>query len=187
MKLDEPLIRLFDYPTGDILAALPDADSPLWDVDQSRQKTYPVHRLTRSIIFDWLDNAWEIGGPVNVKRYDYVPAALAGPVYACADRLQRHYGGKLVRMTLAELRARAKIPGHVDNGVGVTAVHRCHIPIVSNEQVKFYIDRVPYYLEPNVAYEFDNTRAHAVENLSDQRRVHLLCDFMPAELVAAAA
>jgi hypothetical protein len=187
MKLHEPLIRLFDYPIHDILNALPAEDSPLWEVDQIRQKTFAVHRLTRSIIFDWLDNNWEIGGPVHVKRYNHIPPELAGPVYACAEKIERHFSGKLVRMVLAELRARAKIPGHVDNGIGVTAVHRCHIPIVTNEKVYFIIDRVPYYLEPNVAYEFDNTRMHAVDNQSDQRRVHLLCDFLPPDLVVAPA
>ncbi len=132
MKLSQPLIRLFDYPIDAILAALPAPNSALWDVDQSRQETYRVHRQTRSIIFDWLDADWQIGGPVHVKRYDYVPPELAAPVYECAGKIEKHYGGKLVRMTLAELRGHGKIPVHVDNGIGVTAVLRCHLPIVRN-------------------------------------------------------
>jgi len=183
MKLNEPLINLFDWPIQDILNALPDENSPLWDADRTRQTTYQVHRQTRSIIFDWLDANWEVGGPVNVKRYNYAPPELCAPVYALADRLEAQYSGKLVRMTLAELAPRGKIATHVDNGISITAVHRCHIPVLTNEGVKFIIERIPYFLKPDIAYEFDNTRAHSVDNQSDQRRVHLLCDVLPPELV----
>jgi hypothetical protein len=181
--MDQPLVPLFDYPVADILRVLPEESSPLWDHDRSRQETYPVHRRTRSIIFDWLDNNWEVGGPVNVKRHDYAPQELAAAVYDCAAKLEKHFSGKLVRMTLAELAPHARIAAHIDNGIGVTAVHRCHVPIVTNENVHFYIDRVSHYLKPDVAYEFDNTRLHAVDNQSDMRRVHLLCDIMPPGLL----
>jgi hypothetical protein len=184
MKLPAPLIRLFDCPVDDIAAVLPPASSAVWEVDRSRQTTYPVHRATRSIIFEWLDNDWRIGGPVNVQTHTYAPAELSLAVHACAERLTSSYpGDKLVRVALAELPPRARIPAHVDNGIGVTAMHRCHVPVVTNQNVLFYIDRVSYYLEYGVAYEFDNTRLHAVDNQSDERRVHLLCDFMPAALL----
>jgi hypothetical protein len=188
MKLSAPLIRLFDCPVDDIAAALPEPSSTVWDVDRSRQTTYPVHRLTRSIIFEWLDNDWRIGGPVNVQAHTYASAELSAAVHVCSERLASSYpGGKLVRAALAELSPRARIPAHVDNGIGVTAMHRCHVPIVTNSNVHFYIDRVSYYLERGVAYEFDNTRLHAVDNRSDEPRIHLLCDFLPAALLFDAA
>jgi hypothetical protein len=188
MKLSAPLIRLFDCPVDAIASALPDTFSAVWDADRSRQTTYPVHRTTRSIIFEWLDNDWRVGGPVNVKKHAYAPAELSDAVYGCAELLALSYpGGRLIRMALAELPPRARIPSHVDNGIGVTAMHRCHVPVVTNRNVHFYIDRVSYYLERGVAYEFDNTRLHAVDNRSDEPRIHLLCDFMPASLLFDAA
>jgi Aspartyl/Asparaginyl beta-hydroxylase len=184
MKLSEPLVRLCEYDIGDIARALPDASSPVWDFDKSRQTGYPVHRLTRSILFEWLDNDWQIGGPVTVRSHHYAPTELSAAAYACTGRLAQSYpGGKLVRMTLAELPAGGKIPAHIDNGLGVTAVHRCHVPIVTSREVHFYIDRISHYLECGIAYEFDNTRLHAVDNKSGQRRVHLMFDFMPAMLL----
>ncbi|HWY63165.1 MAG TPA: aspartyl/asparaginyl beta-hydroxylase domain-containing protein [Rhizomicrobium sp.] len=182
------MIRLFDCPVDDIASVLPSASSEVWEVDRSRQTTYPVHRSTRSIIFEWLDNDWRIGGPVKVQRHAYASNELSVAVNGCAERLATSYpGARLVRVALAELPPRARIPAHVDNGIGVTAMHRCHVPVVTNMNVHFYIDRVSYFLERGVAYEFDNTRLHAVDNQSDERRVHLLCDFMPASLTADAA
>jgi hypothetical protein len=184
VKLPAPLIRLLECPVEEIEAALPPASSELWERDRSRQSTYPVHRATRSILFEWLDNDWQVGLKAKVKRHDYAPPALCRAVYASAARMAPSYpGAELVRMTLAEMPPRTRIPAHVDNGIGVTAMHRCHLPIVTNKDVHFTIDRVSHYLERGVAYEFDNTRLHAVDNQSDERRVHLLCDFLPAALV----
>ena len=185
MKLPQPLIRLTDYSVAAIVAALPDAADPLWDTDRFRQTTYPVHRQTRSILFDWLDNDWRLGGPMTVFHYDYPPADLTAAVNACAARALEFYpGARLARMTLAEVPAGAKITPHMDNGIGITAVHRIHVPVVTNPDVHFFIDKVSHCLEANVIYEFDNTRLHSVENRSATRRVHLMCDLIPAALVA---
>jgi hypothetical protein len=179
MKLAEPLIRLFDYPVDDLARALPGPESPLWVEDESLQNTYPVHRNTRSIIFQWLEDDPPEGTEPGVKRHDYAPANLSEAAYACAAKLEAHFPGKLTLMTLAELGPRGKIFSHRDTGSIITAVHRCHIPIMTNPDVHFLIDRQSYRMEANAAYEFDNTRVHSVINQSDVRRVHLICDVMP--------
>lgn len=184
MKLPQPLLRIADYSVDAIAAVLPDASDPLWETERFRQTRFAVHRLTRSILFEWLDDTWQLGGPMRVQRYDYAPAGLTAAVEACAARLLDFYpGARLARMTLAELPAGAKIDGHRDNGIGITAVHRIHVPVLTNPQVHFFIDKISHYLEAGAIYEFDNTRLHAVDNRSDQRRVHLMCDLMPAALV----
>jgi len=184
MKLDVPLIRLGAHSVRDIVAVLPDTDDPIWDFDRFRQTTYPVHRLTRSILFEWLDNNWRPGSPMAIDRLEYAPAVLTEAAQACAAFVLGYYpGARLARMTLAELPAGAKIAAHIDNGIGITAVHRIHVPIITNPAVHFFIDKVSYYLEAGVVYEFDNTRLHAVDNRSAERRVHLMCDLMPTSLV----
>jgi Aspartyl/Asparaginyl beta-hydroxylase len=182
MKLPERLVRLFDCPVGGILAGLPPLSSPLWDVNLHRQTKHAVHRETRSIIFEWIDDRWEPGQDAKVQHFDH-PPVLSKPVYACAEQLNAHVGGKIIRLMLTELKPRGKISPHKDGGAGVILVHRLHVPVVTNPDVKFFIDEIPHYLEPGVAYEFDNTRRHAVDNDSDQPRIHLMCDILPAELV----
>jgi hypothetical protein len=186
MKLPEPLVRIGDYSVAAIAASLPAAADPLWEAERFRQTSYAVHRLTRSILFDWLDNDWRLGSPMKVQRYDYAPAALRAAVDDCVVQVLGFYpGARLARATLAELGAGAAIAPHRDNGIGITAVHRIHVPVLTNPQVHFFIDRVPHYLQADTIYEFDNTRLHAVENRSSERRVHLMLDFMPAALVVA--
>jgi len=182
MKLPERLIKVFDYPVDDILAAMPGLSAPVWDANPYRQNTHKVHSQTRSLIFDWMPDAWLPGQKAVVTRTNNGLPALERAMDACASRLNERYRGKIIRLMLAELVPRGKITPHRDGGAGTILVHRLHVPVITNPDVKFYIDDVPHYLEPGVAYEFDNTRRHAVDNDSDQPRVHLMCDILPAEL-----
>ncbi|MEJ1970271.1 MAG: aspartyl/asparaginyl beta-hydroxylase domain-containing protein [Rhizomicrobium sp.] len=183
MQLPERLIRLFDYPVGDILAAMPDVSDPLWEANPHRQTKHAVHRETRSIIFDWIDDRWQPGQPAQVQRLDCGIPALTGAVDACAAVLNTRYRGRIIRLLLAELAPHGKIAPHRDGGAGTVLVHRLHVPVLTDPEVKFYIDEIPHMLEAGVAYEFDNTRRHAVENESDRPRIHLMCDILPASLV----
>jgi Aspartyl/Asparaginyl beta-hydroxylase len=183
MKLPERLIELFDYPVDAVLAALPPPAAPVWDANPYRQVKHQVHSQTRSIIFEWISDSWQPGQKAVILHSDPAPGPLTDAVYACADKLNERYHGRIIRLLLAELKPRAKISPHKDMGPGVVLVHRLHVPVVSNPDVKFFIDDVSHYLKPGIAYEFDNTRRHAVDNDSDSPRIHLMCDILPAELV----
>jgi len=183
MRLARAVMRLFDYPVDDILAALPPAESELWVGAQFRQKIFRPHSVTRSIVFHWLDQAWVPGSPFIVLRSHYAPRELDAAVSACAAALEQRLDGKVAKLMLAELAAGAAVPAHKDVSPRLTSVHRCHVPVVTNSDVYFYVDDENYFLEPGVAYEFDNTRKHAVENRSGTSRVHLICDIMPASLI----
>ena len=182
MQLSERLVRLFDIPIADVLAALPAPSSPVWDLNPYRQNRHQVHRETRSIIFEWINDDWQPGQKAMVQTTPHEPR-LTQAVYACAEKLSARYHGKIIRLMLTELGPHAKITPHKDGGAGVVLVHRLHVPVITNPGVKFFIDEIPHFLAPGVAYEFDNTRRHAVDNDSASPRVHLMCDILPAALV----
>jgi hypothetical protein len=182
MRLANAVVPLFDYPVHDIVAALPEAGSPLWDSATFRQR-FDAHRATRSIVFNWLADAWRPGQPFIVVQAGNLPGDLTAAVTACADALAEHFDGKVAKLLLAELAQGGAVAPHRDGGV-LAFVHRCHIPVETNGDVSFYVDGEDFKLQPGIAYEFDNTRMHAVENRSDRRRVHLICDIMPSVLVS---
>jgi hypothetical protein len=182
MRLPSSVVALFDYPVDDLVAVLPAAESPLWDKARFRQNAYDVHSQTRSIVFSWLDNSWRPGENLVVFDSDWGQAKLSAAVRACVARLLAHRPGKVAKLMLAELAPGTVIHEHTDQAPSLTLVHRCHVPIVTNEDIVFSIDRMHYYLAPGKAYEIDNTRRHAVENRSTQRRVHLICDIMPQNM-----
>lgn len=180
MRLTEAVVPLFPYPVDDILATLPPTSAPAWDSARFRQGLYRHHSATRSIIFNWLDNNWQPGAPFVALRAQYPAADLAAAVWACADALAARFKGPVAKLMLAELGSGSSVPEHVDKVPALTAVHRCHLPIVTNPDVDFIVDGQRFYLEPGVVYEFDNTRKHGVKNRSAVPRVHLICDIMPS-------
>src|SRR5476649_154902 len=115
MRLDSPIIPLFDYPVEGILAAMPAPASPLWDMAPFRQNRYRAHEATRSIVFNWLPNTWRPGETPEVVRLGYPPAGLTAVVWAFAERLLEHRPGVIAKLMLAELGAGEKIRAHVED------------------------------------------------------------------------
>jgi aspartyl/asparaginyl beta-hydroxylase (cupin superfamily) len=187
MRLDSAIISLFEYPVADILAALPAPASPLWDMAPFRQNRYRAHEATRSIVFNWLPNAWRPGETPIPIRLTYPPTALSDAVWAFAGRLLQHRQGMVAKLMLAELAPGEKIRAHSDTSPALALAHRCHLPIVSSAGVRFLIEREPHLLRPGTCYEFDNTRLHAVRNDGDASRVHLICDILPEAACQTAA
>jgi len=182
MQLAEPVVALFDYPIADIVAALPDAGSPVWDLATFRQNNFAPHAVTRSIVFRWPAPGWKPGSAPVVLRATVLPADLTAAIDACADRIATEVGGEAVRVTLAELPPGGRIEAHHDIG-NLTLIHRCHLPIVTSDDAVLTVERKPHRLRAGTVYDFDNTRLHSAANRGPAPRVHLLCDVLPFELM----
>ena len=186
MRLDCAIIPLFDYAVDDIVAALPAPSSPLWDMAPFRQNRYRAHEATRSIVFNWLPNAWRPGERPATIRLSYPPTPLSDSVWAFAEHLLRYRAGVVAKLMLAELAPGERIRPHTDAAPALIRANRCHLPIVSNEGVSFRVERQRYELRPGTCYELDNTRTHAVRNDGASPRVHLICDILPEAACQAA-
>src|SRR5690606_34290625 len=53
---------------------------------------------------------------------------------------------------------------------------RLHIPIVTHEEVYFYVDEQRVMMRPGELWYCDFTRPHRVHNKSDVARVHMVLD-----------
>jgi len=178
VQLPSALVPLFDYPIAGLLKDLPEHDSPEWDKHRHRQQAFAQQRATRSIVLRWLSNDWQPGQEPIVLRATS-PSPLTSAAEAFAQRLQSHFGGVIAKLFLAELPVGGEIPPHRDLAAALTRSHRCHLPILTNPDTLMTIGDEAFHLEPGIAYEFDNTRTHAVRNAGETRRVHLICDILP--------
>jgi hypothetical protein len=170
--------QLFDCDVRPLLAELAAMPAEIWDVDGARQAAYRQHQHTRSIRFAWLPNSWQRDDPVEIEHPSYAPAGVQKAAWALGRRLEAHFGGRVVKLMLAELKAGGRIAAHVDLGDALTLVHRCHVPIITNDRVHMMIDGARYCFARGRAFEFDNTRWHGVLNDSGEARVHLICDVL---------
>lgn len=73
----------------------------------------------------------------------------------------------------------AKIYPHNDKSKLYDLAHRVHLPLVTNENVKFSIDNVEYHFKAGQFFEFNNKLVHSVDNNSELFRIHLVMDLIP--------
>lgn len=82
------------------------------------------------------------------------------------------------------LPAGKKINDHVDRDHTILIHgHRLHIPIITNELVKFMVNYEYKYLEKGYIYEINNALVHGVENNSNEDRIHLIIDFIDSNIL----
>lgn len=97
--------------------------------------------------------------------------------YICNELLPQ-FGAPCLRVVFYRLQAGTRIGEHRDIGENrfTTGVVRIHIPVITNEKVRMYVERNPYHFPAGTAWYFDASVRHAVQNNSDQDRIHLVAD-----------
>jgi hypothetical protein len=98
--------------------------------------------------------------------------------------LTRRFGlGYFIRATLVRLAARQSIGEHQDMNFSLTHSHRVHLPIVTNDAVRFSVGRQTIHMREGEIYEINNRRMHSVHNGGAEDRIHLILDFvLPGEM-----
>ncbi|MCB9758958.1 MAG: sulfotransferase [Alphaproteobacteria bacterium] len=104
---------------------------------------------------------------------------LLAPVFAAAGARPE----RVVRCLLARLAPNHRIPAHHDSGPWVERTRRFHLAIRTDERVVFGVGvrssrmrRVRF--AEGALIELNNAATHAVDNLSDVDRVHLIFDVL---------
>ncbi|MCY3793903.1 MAG: aspartyl/asparaginyl beta-hydroxylase domain-containing protein, partial [Gammaproteobacteria bacterium] len=57
--------------------------------------------------------------------------------------------------------------------------HRIHVPITTNNKVRFMIEGRPHRLQVGSAYEINNQKRHSVLNSGDEDRITFIFDYVP--------
>jgi len=103
--------------------------------------------------------------------------------------LQDHYNYVSVLMsgfTIVKLLAGNEVAEHSDLELEDEAIkesgyvfnHRIHIPITTNDDVRFKSKGKSFALNVGSMYEIDNITKHSVVNGGDTDRIHIIIDFM---------
>lgn len=97
--------------------------------------------------------------------------------------LSKHYpaGGTILRCVLARLDQGGIIKPHVDAHPSFAIGHRIHVPITTNDKVRFTIDGKPHHLNVGNVFEVNNLKKHSVMNKGNSARVTLIFDYIPPE------
>ena len=179
MDIGIPYRELFSYHPEELHQLLMSANEDIWEKNDYRQTTFAVHRNTKSIVYVWSN----FSDPDYQSIVTHIPEDDPDPihreVWKVAKKIRHHFGerSKITKLMLAKLDKRSEIMEHVDQG-NLTRIHRCHLPVITNSDCFFLIDKKPYSFKPSFAFEFNNQKLHGVRNNGAEDRVHLICDIL---------
>lgn len=153
-----------------------------WFIDTSRQETYLSHKDTLMYPLQFMDYDWYPELPVETVTINNFKTDIAKSQYGhIISTIESAFNGRVVRAELVVLKANKKVSPHVDGGQMLTISRRCHVPIITNDNVFFTVFKNKINMRPGVCYEINNGMPHSVENNSDIDRVHLILDILPNE------
>lgn len=150
-----------------------------WDFDQSRQQQYKTHKNTKFYPLRKSDYYWKNGEQLTWEDINYLTDDAQYELEKIYNRLEFLYQGKVIRSELVNMLANTKINKHVDAGDSLYIGRRIHIPIITNENVFFYVLNNKINMFEGIGYEINNGMPHSVENNSMHNRIHLIIDVMP--------
>ena len=149
----------------------------VWRINETRQKEFPNHKETQSIFIKDFPFEWKGHG------YQLVDFSISGNLNPLTNKiinkLENHFNGKVGKCLYISLPAGKKVYPHRDYGYYLTNVHRCHIPIITNDRVEFFLNGEIVNMITGVCYEINNFNEHGVDNKGDSDRIHLLVDIIP--------
>jgi len=145
-------------------------------LESERERLFAVHKDTQSLLLVLFED-FKHKKPDYLELYDELRNELKPVIDYIAGYYQNN--GFVVRVLVAKLLAGGKIPHHTDAGYSLLNCHRVHIPIITNDQVAFVVGGEEINMQVGEFWEINNGVDHAVENRSDEDRIHIIIDWMP--------
>lgn len=142
----------------------------------------PAHIIDPSIPFpppadDYADGSWtDWLDTAELKSSPYFNSVI--------DTFKQHTKVTLVR--LLRLAAGSVVKEHTDPTLGLhieKSVIRLTIPIVTNDEVVFYLNNTPVPMKPGECWYLRLTDPHKITNSSSTERINLTIDMIPNEWV----
>lgn len=172
-----------NYDVSKIQDLVLEYSSIKWEEDQTRQNAAPdVHNETNAIVVREISNSWSKGEPFepNTVTSDQRLLDLIDPIIKDHELM---YDGIVGKVVFIKLPAGGRVNDHYDNGDYLSMVRRHHVPILTNELVKFRVANNVVNMKPGECWEINNSKMHGVVNLGSTDRVHMLFDIMPREMI----
>jgi tetratricopeptide (TPR) repeat protein len=164
-----------DFDVGAVRNKIERIPAAKWS-EFEREKLFAVHKDTQSILLVHFEDLKH-----EKPEYRELYFEMQPELKAVIDYIAGYYqnNGFIVRLLLAKLLAGGKIPNHTDAGYSLLNCHRVHIPVITDDKVVFVVGGEEKNMQVGEFWEINNGLEHAVENRSDEDRIHLIVDWMP--------
>lgn len=145
-----------------------------------RENKFEPHQQTQALLLIY-DDDFRHYNPTYLELYSQFEDELKPLLDFIAENFQ--HNGFVVRLIFTKLQGYGKIPTHTDTYYSLLKCHRIHVPIISNDHVFFRVGGEQKVMRPGEMWEINNATVHAVDNQSDEDRIHLIIDWAPNSTV----
>ena len=165
---------LFEYPVSSIQTYLKENWSDLWKDIPERKEWYAQEYTDITLLYNLPDSLTEVFGKffINTKLIEKIG------LEDLFISLSNHTNKRLARAMFIKLPAKKSIATHIDRGYHLENCERIHLPIITDDKVKFIINENVYPMPAGTLSKINNNLPHSVENNSNIDRVHLVMDFV---------
>lgn len=161
-------------PLRDAVLALPET---VWDAENAgKPNRFEALDSTRHIVFRFVDNFRDWRASSDRPLWAGWRQLLE-PILDAATRPYGYARGAFPRVMLARMAPGGVIRPHRDANAAAKWPHKIHIPLVTNDAVRFLIEGKAYHLAEGRAVEVNNMGVHAVENAGSTDRIHLIFEY----------
>lgn len=149
----------------------------VWDAENAgKPNRFQALDATRHILFRFPERLsdWRTGAdrPAMAEW-----RALLQPVLDAATAPYGYARGDYPRVMLANMAPGGVIHPHRDTNASAKWPHKLHVPLVTNDQVTFFVEGQAHHLAEGEAVEVNNMGLHAVTNAGDRPRIHLIFEY----------
>jgi len=158
----------------DAVLAVPEA---VWDAENaSKPNRFGALDSTRHIVLRFVSSFTDWRQSYDRPLWaEWQP--IVEPVLRAATADYDYARGDFPRVMLARMAPGGIIHPHRDANPAAKWPHKIHVPIVTNQDVTFYVDGVGYHFQEGEAVEVNNMGLHAVENRGATDRIHLIFEY----------
>ena len=133
---------------------------PLWDAENaSKPNRFGALDATRHIVLRFVSNFRDWRESHDRPLWPEWKSLLE-PVLAAATAPYGYARGAFPRVMLARMAPGGVIHPHRDENPAAKWPHKIHVPLVTNDQVTFFVDGVGYQLPEGEAVEVNNMGVH---------------------------
>tara|TARA_R110002124_G_scaffold163261_1_gene330550 strand:- start:10267 stop:10914 length:648 start_codon:yes stop_codon:yes gene_type:complete len=147
--------------------------------DEGKPNSFPCFHHTQHMLFRFIpDNQ----NAANFVSYASWPlwAPLLLPVMQAAIAPYNFARPVFPKAMLARLLAKRHIDLHRDGAGSNLESHKIHVPLQTNDGVRFQFDNAEFQLRAGEAYEVNNIRRHGGCNAGDEHRTHFIFEVFDA-------
>jgi hypothetical protein len=149
----------------------------VWEAENAQKPNrFEALDRTRHIVFRFVSDTRDWRQSYDRPLWAQWQSKLM-PIMMMAVQPYGYQRGMFPRVMLARMGAGGVIHPHRDANPAAKWPHKIHVPLITNDEVRFFVGGIAYHFNQGEAVEVNNMAVHGVENAGKTDRIHLIFEY----------